>query len=168
MEIALKTAFYCYPSYEKIIFNLEQVVEKKAICSYSNPSKTLKQMEEIILINEKIAKLTELKCLISELLNRLSDEERLCVEYRFFKRFSAEIYDSAFIYKRYYYKKINRAFSRMVEEAYALGLDVDWLTCRFNTFKPFADTYKKLKNNQPLKGERVVKKRNTKKDLFVA
>ena len=72
MEIVLKTLLYSYPSLDIVVDGLEKLAEYKAITSFSNCHKTFEQMENIIKINDQMARVKELHSLTDDILKKLS------------------------------------------------------------------------------------------------
>ena len=84
MNDVIKTLFYSYPSFEGVLKATEKLVYFKAISSYKNNNKTLDQMEEILELNDRAARLKQVKSMVEELIDGLLDDEKQLIEYKYF------------------------------------------------------------------------------------
>ncbi len=123
MEIVLKTLLYSYPSFNIIVEGLEKLAEYKAITSFSNCHKTLQQMENIIKINDKLARIRELKDIIEGLLSKLTIKERMLIEYKFFKYDMPEGFDYS---TRAYFREQAKTFKKLLKKMKKKNYDEEW------------------------------------------
>lgn len=123
MEIVLKTLLYSYPSFNIIVEGLEKLAEYKAITSFSNCHKTLQQMENIIKINDKLARIRELKDIIEGLLSKLTIKERMLIEYKFFKYDMPEGFDYS---TRAYFREQTKTFKKLLKMMEKKNYDEEW------------------------------------------
>ena len=123
MEIVLKTLLYSYPSFNIIVEGLEKLAEYKAITSFSNCHKTLQQMENIIKINDKLARIRELQCIVERLLNKLTVKERMLIEYKYFKYEMPQGFDYS---SRAYFREQTKTFKRLLKLMQKKNYDEEW------------------------------------------
>ncbi len=142
MDVVLKTLLYSYPSFNIVIDGLEKLAEYKAISSFSCSSKTVKQMENIIRINEQIAKMDELKAIMECLLSKLSLKEKMLLEYKYFKHEMPDGFDCS---SRQYFREQNKLMKKLIKSMENKGYNVEWFEGNYLNIFFLKVKYKKLK-----------------------
>ena len=125
-----------------MIDGFEKLAEYKAISSFGNCAKTLKQMQEIIMINSQKARVIQLKDIAENLLGELSIKERMLIEYKYFKYKMPEGFDYN---SRNYFRAQIRVFNKLVKKMNERGYDQDWFESNFLDIFVLDNKYKKLK-----------------------
>jgi hypothetical protein len=142
MEIVLKTLLYSYPSLDIVVDGLEKLAEYKAITSFSNCHKTLQQMENIIKINDQMARVKELHSLTEGILNKLSLKERMLVEYKFFKYELPEGFDHN---SRAYFREQTKTFNKLLKIMKNKNYDEEWFKDNYFDIYVLRNKFQKLK-----------------------
>ena len=142
MEIVLKTLLYSYPSFNIIVEGLEKLAEYKAITSFSNCHKTLQQMENIIKINDRKARISELNCIVERLLNKLTVKERMLIEYKYFKYEMPQGFDYS---SRAYFRAQTKTFKKLLKLMENRGYDEEWFKNNYFDIYVLRNKFQKLK-----------------------
>jgi hypothetical protein len=142
MEIVLKTLLYSYPSLDIVVDGLEKLAEYKAITSFSNCHKTLQQMENIIKINDQMARIKELHSLTEGILNNLSLKERMLVEYKFFKYEPPAGFDHS---SRGYFREQTKTFNKLLNIMKRKNYDEEWFKDNYFDIYVLRNKFQKLK-----------------------
>lgn len=153
MENVVNTVLYCYPSFQSVINGMERLAYFKAISSFKDCTKTLSQIEEILQINSQKERLKNLKRTVECILSQLSTEEKMLIEYKFFKIKPSEDYDCT---SRKYFRKQNKLYKKLLEIFKVKSLDNEWfeenyfdiyfLKCKYLRFKTH-ESKKGVKNS---------------------
>ena len=80
-----KCILYSYSSLEAVMDQIDELVEKKALASMSDTSPAYFQCEKIVLFTMQKDLLIETKRTVDKILERLTDYERECLDYKYFK-----------------------------------------------------------------------------------
>ena len=142
MEIVLKTLLYSYPSLDIVVDGLEKLAEYKAITSFSNCHKTLQQMENIIKINDQMARVKELHSLTDDILKSLSLRERMLVEYKFFKYEPPSGFDHS---SRAYFREQTKTFNKLLNIMKDNNYDEEWFKNNYFDIYVLRNKFQKLK-----------------------
>ena len=150
MNDVIKTLLYCYPSFIDVIKATDKLVYYKAITSYKDNSKTCAQMNEIVLLNERSARLVWIKGVIDQLLAELTPYERQLVEYKYFHIMQDENFDSS---ARSYFRKQLKLEKKIEKLMDYLKPDENWfyenlgdiyfLRAKYQRIKKMAETCRK-------------------------
>lgn len=105
-----KTILYVYPNVESVIEQIDELVEKKAITSMNDYSPCLSQCEKITELTRQKREFIYLKNVLDRVLERLSEEEKVYLEYKYFKRKNKrDLGDYDFTSRNYFRKQIKLA-----------------------------------------------------------
>ena len=86
--IFAKTALYAYPNIMAITEQIDELVEKKALCSMNNFSPAIEQFNKIVGLTEQKKIMFALKLYIDDVIANFTKDELDCLEYKYFKYFS--------------------------------------------------------------------------------
>lgn len=142
MNIVLKTVLYSYTALDGIVEGLDELVLYKAVSSFQSSSKTLAQMDKILLLQNQADRLTGLKVLVEDILSRLSDEERRLAEYKFFRKKSGDDFDYS---SRKYFRKQKKLEAKLDKIAEKRGINEEWFKREFSDVYFLRVKYSKLK-----------------------
>lgn len=123
MNDVIKTLLYSYPSFEGVLKATEKLVYFKAVSSYKNCNKTIKQMEEILELNDRASRILRAKNMIDELIEGLSDEERKLIEYKYFHYSMGDDFDFT---SRKYFRRQLKLERKIAARFLSLGIDDKW------------------------------------------
>ena len=145
MDIILKTLLYSYPTFDVAIEGLEKLVEYKALTSFANCHKTVKQMEEIIKINSQSERIYDLKRLVNGFLDKLTLKERMLIEYKFFKYKMPEGFDYC---SRRYFREQLKVFEKLLKIMEKNKYDEKWFKSNYGDIFFLQVKYKNLKRTK--------------------
>lgn len=123
MNDVTKTLLYSYPSFDGVLKGISDLIKFKAVTSYKNSNKTYDQMNEIVDLNGKKARIIKLKEQIEALMGMLSQEERSLIEYKYFNRKITEGFDYS---SRGYFRKQLRLEKKLDKIAEKNKLTEEW------------------------------------------
>ncbi len=119
-DIYVKTLLYAYPNIQKINFRIDEIVKKKALSSMTNCTSCLEQCNKIVKLTMQKGILFEIKHYVNKILSRLDNYERVCVEYKYFKKKSKKDLEGVDLSSRSYFRKQKKIIEY-------LGFCFDWL-----------------------------------------
>lgn len=157
MNEVIKTLLYSYPSFDGITEATDRLVYYKAISSYKDNTKTVKQMNEIAALNERAARIVWAKGIIDKLLGELSPLERQLIEYKYFNREQGVGFDSS---SRAYFRKQLRLEKKIVAALAYLKPDEEWFMENFGEIYFLRAKYLKMKALSVNAKKNAAKERN--------
>lgn len=123
MNVVIKTLLYSYPSFDEVIKATDKLVYYKALSSYKDNLKTYDQMNEIVFLNERSARIVWVKGIIDKLIAELTPFERQLVEYKYFHIKQGEDFDST---SRAYFRKQLKLEKKIDKKTAYLAPDEEW------------------------------------------
>lgn len=156
-----KTALYAYPNLQAIADQIDELVEKKAFASISDYSSALSQCEKIVDFTFQKDALFALKLRLEDILSKLSQREKDCLEYKYFKRKPKEYFIGFDFESRGYFRAQQRLAKKISSALEKDGGTDEWFeqTClHMDFFKELLKrtiehekSYVKKKKTQPKK-----------------
>lgn len=114
-----KSILYAYANLEEVIEQIDEHIERKALCSINDYSPCLEQCEKIIeLIGQKDV-LIDLKIKAENVLKKFTDEELDYFDYKYFKIRPKEYYQDFDSFSRNYFRrqiKLADKFCKLIEK----------------------------------------------------
>jgi len=121
------TLLTVYRHLPKMAAVIERTVDKRAVSSMRTGRKsTLEQLEELCALIAEKEFYRELAVKLKEVLNSLSEEDRLLLEYKYFRRKDASRYETIRPETRTYYRKQNRAYDAFLLQLLSRGMSQKW------------------------------------------
>ncbi|MDY4186484.1 MAG: hypothetical protein SOX77_01325 [Candidatus Borkfalkiaceae bacterium] len=142
MNLVMKTVLYSYPSFDGVLDGIEKLVYFKAVTSYTDCNKTLKQADKILLLNNQADRIRMLKNTVNEILCEILPEERELLEYKYFKYKKPEGFD--YTSRKYFRKQIKFA-KKLDKIAEKKGFDEKWFDENFSDIYFLKVKFQKLK-----------------------
>ncbi len=100
-----KSVLYSYPHLSDLAEQFDQSVERKALNSMTNYSPCIFQCEEILSLTEQKKSVLLLWLVMKKIILKLSNEEMLYLDYKYFKKMPKEVYDNFDTSSRNYFRK---------------------------------------------------------------
>ncbi len=123
-----KTVLYIYPEIDKIVARVDEKFKERVFASRIDTSPALEQCNELVKLTEIKSALLALKGVTNEWLKKISDEERVMVEYKYFgKKSNLAVVD---IHKRQYYRKQTKLASAFLFWLEKRGISEEWFNKR--------------------------------------
>ncbi len=157
MNDVIKTLLYSYPSFDAIVEATDKLVYYKAITSYKNNSKTCDQMNEILALNERSARICWIKGVIDRLLSELTPFERQLIEYKYFHIDKTYDFDPS---SRGYFRrqlKLEKTIEKLLDY---LNPDEEWFIENLGDIYFLRSKYKKIKKMSECGRKNSAKERN--------
>ena len=114
-----KSILYAYTNLEEVIEQIDEIIERKALCSISDYSPCIEQCEKIIdLIGQKDV-LIDLKIKAEKALKQFTNEELDYLDYKYFKVRPKEYYQDFDSFSRNYFRrqvKLANKFANLIEK----------------------------------------------------
>lgn len=165
-----KTVLYAYPHIEKIMDEIDEIVERKAVYSMNDCSPCIDQAEKILSLTAQKDALIKLKLACDEVVKNFNQAEKDCLDYKYFKKNPKEYYKDFDYTGRTYFRRqtlIAKKFSHLLEFQ---GIDDQWFqeNCLIINFikalykrvvaheKSVAKTNKAKKRTRDNNGEQVI------------
>lgn len=114
-----KTALYVYPKLDALIKGIDETFVRKIKESRYDSSPVLKQCEDLIKLTEIKENLIALKSAVEKVYDGLTDEDKLLVAYKYFKRGDKNSYEKS---SRSYYRRQIKLAEMLKERFEAIGL----------------------------------------------
>lgn len=143
MNNVIKTVLYSYPSFDGVLDGIEKLAYFKAVTSYTDCNKTLKQADKILLLNNQADRIRYLKSIVNGVLSQLLPEERDLIEYKYFRYKKPEDFDYT---SRKYFRKQLKLEKKLDKIAQKKGFDEDWFDENFSDIYFLKVKFNKLKN----------------------
>ncbi len=121
-----KAVLYAYKNLTKVMEQIDELVEKKALASLSDLSPCLSQCEKILSYTKQKDVLITLKIVVDNILKKFSDEDLTFFSYKYFKDRPKEFFVNFDYTGRAYFRrqvKLALTFSEKLEKA---GIDDRW------------------------------------------
>lgn len=141
-----KAILYIYPKLENIISQIDQVIMKKALASFSDVSPCEVQAEKILALIKKKDLLIDLKIKIDEILTKFTEDELKYFEYKYFKRKPKSFFEGFDVQGRNYFRKQNKLFEKFMLKLKFYG--VTELFDEYAKINFFEEIVERLKNAQ--------------------
>lgn len=119
-----KAMLTSYKNLDSVIKQIENLIVKKAKGSFYNLGSTVTLSNELITLGEVRLDLIELKEVIEETLSKINEEDRVLLEYKYFKIIpNIENFDHT---SRNYFRKQVKAINRFNLKLQSLGYTEEW------------------------------------------
>ena len=124
----VKCMLYAYGHIKEVLCQIDDLVLKNALASMQNVSPCEEQCEKIIFFTERKKTILKLGLLVEDILDKFSSEDRLMIEYKYFRHLLPKGQKLPDIYSRNYYRRQNILLNKISRECLKRGFDD-------NTFK---------------------------------
>ena len=114
-----KSILYAYVNLEEVIEQIDEIIERKALCSMNDYSPCLEQCEKIIELIDQKDVLINLKIKTENVLKTFTDEELDYLDYKYFKVRPKEYYEDFDFFSRNYFRrqvKLANKFCSLIEK----------------------------------------------------
>ena len=102
-----KCILYAYANLESILEQIDSLVEKKALASMDDFSPCIEQCEKVLALTEQKDVIIDLKLKCDKILTKFTDEEKDCLDYRYFKQKPKEYFiDFDFVSRAYFRRQL--------------------------------------------------------------
>ncbi len=125
-DLYVKTLLYAYPNVRKIINRIDEVVKKKALSSMTDCSDCQEQCEKIVRLTVQKGVLFEINYYLEKILSRLFEEEKLYLEYKYFKTKTKDELKGVDLSSRNYFRKQQKLFEHISNCFIWLNLADSW------------------------------------------
>ena len=123
-----KTVLYLYPMLESIISQIDGIVLRRALASFSDTSPCVEQAERIIKYTEIKKLLIGLKIKTDKLLGTFTEDELKYFEYKYFRRKPKIYYEGFDTECRNYFRKQQRLLERFSRKLNSAGMTEVWFS----------------------------------------
>jgi len=152
-DLYTKVILYSYPCLEKLVEQIDVLVEKKAYSSMDNFEPAIEISKEILSLTEQKKRIIQLFYIVSDVLDKFTKDELDCLEYRYFKRKPKEYFKDFDSVSRGYFRKQIRNFKKFSELIERFGysdsrVEADLLNIKF--FNELTKRLNKLENEKKL------------------
>lgn len=139
-----KSVLYAYPHLEAIMEQLDELVERKALCSMNDYSPCLEIAEKILDFTAQKDVFITLKILSDKVLKKFNGDELDCFDYKYFKQKPKEYYIGFDAESRGYFRKQIRIAKKFAELLEHLGATDEWFEKNCMRMDFFKDMYKRV------------------------
>ncbi len=139
-----KTVLYAYPHIEGVIEQIDELVQKKALCSINDYSPCIEIAEKILDFTHQKDVLIRLKILADKALSKFSDEQLDYLDYKYFKVKPKDYYIGFDASGRTYFRRqvaLAKKFSERLEKA---GLSDKWFESECLTMDFFKEMLRRV------------------------
>lgn len=152
-----KTALYVYPSIEKLISQIDGLVEKRAYASMEMFIPCEEICDYIIGLTEQKKKWLRLYLVIKDLLKSFSKEEIEYIDYKYFRKRSFETKGlSEFYASRNYYRKQKRIVNECAKILEEKGYNEEWFIREYMDIPFFKEAYRRTLKRDEMIQERYL------------
>ena len=121
-----KCALYAYPNIEAVMEQIDDLVERRALASMNDFSPCEEQCEKIITLTNQKDVLIELKLVTDKVLEKMTDYQKDCLDYKYFKQKPKEYFIGFDTVSRGYFRRQNRIVERISLLFEKLGATDKW------------------------------------------
>lgn len=121
-----KTVLYAYPNIKEIIEQIDELVERKALCSINDYSPCIEIAEKILDFTSQKVTLIELESVAKRALCKFTQEEMDHLDYKYFKKKPKKYYDGFDAESRGYFRRQIRIVKIFSERLEKLGANDEW------------------------------------------
>lgn len=139
-----KSVLYAYPHIESIMGQLDELVERKALCSINDYSPCVEIAEKILDFTAQKDVFISLKIVADKVLKKFTEDEIDCFDYKYFRQKPKEYFTGFDSESRGYFRKqvkLAKKFSMLLEKA---GATDDWFENNCMKMDFFKDMYKRV------------------------
>lgn len=140
-----KTALYVYPKLNALITGIDETFVRKINESRYDYSPALKQCEDLIKLTEIKENLIALKSAVEKVYEGLTDEDKLLVAYKYFKRGDKNLYEKS---SRSYYRRQIKLAEILKERFEAIGLTEEKFEKNFMSVPFIREEHKKVEKRE--------------------
>lgn len=112
-ELYTKVLLYAYPCVDKLIEQIDELVEKKAYSSMDDFSPCIEISNKILNLTEQKKRIIQIYYIVSDVLSKLSNYEKDCLEYKYFKRLDKEHFKDFDSTSRTYFRNQIKCLKRV-------------------------------------------------------
>ncbi len=159
-----KCVLFGYPHLKELTEQIDNIVEKKALGSMSNFSPCLFQCEEILDLTEQKKNLIFLLVIMKKITLKLTREESVYLDYKYFKRLPKDVYLGFDFSSRNYFRKQVRLAEKVAYLLEQEGVDDQCFEQKFLIMDFFKEMLKRVeeierssRKNKPVKEKNVFK-----------
>lgn len=154
--IFAKTALYAYPNIMAITEQIDELVEKKALCSMNDFSPALEQFNKIADLTEQKKVMFALKLHLDDVIAKLTKEEIDCLEYKYFKRKNKKYFENFDFSSRSYFRRQVKLINKISKALEFAGATDAWFIKNCMCIDFFKELLKRVveleKNSKKNKG----------------
>lgn len=141
----MKTIFYSYPMIDNVVMGIDKLVLYKALTSYCDCSKTMQQIDKILLLQNQADRLKNLQNILNNFVNSLPDEQVKLIEYKYFRKQMEEDFDYT---SRQYFRKQKKLTEKILRFVERNNMDEKWFLENFSDIDFLNKTYLKIKQDE--------------------
>lgn len=156
-----KCALYAYPNILAVMEQIDELVERRALTSMSDFSPCEEQCEKIIALTNQKDVLIELKLITDKVLSKITDYQKDCLDYKYFKQKPKEYFIGFDTTSRGYFRRQIRAVERVSELFTKFGATDEWFEQNCLEMEFFRELLRRVK----LKEEKLKKNKQVNKSI---
>ena len=122
-EIYIKAMLYAYPHVGEVCDQLDEVVLSKALSSMSNIAPCEEQCQKILALTEQKLTVMEVKEYVDKVISKLTEHQKMSLEYKYFKRRPKEYYKDFDFTSRNFYRNQPKIIAKINKILTQMGVD---------------------------------------------
>lgn len=155
-----KTVLYAYSNIESVMEQIDDFVERKALSSMTDYSPCIEQCEKMINYTAQKIALIELKNFADNVILKLNEYEKDCLDYKYFKKHPKEYYIGFDYQSRTYFRRQVKLIQKIAKAFDKVGLTDKWFekNCLNNNF--FKELKKRVIKHEMLFNKNIKKQKS--------
>ncbi len=125
-RIYAKAVLYAYPHIDELIEQIDELKIKDALSSINDVSPAFTQCEKLVNLVFQEQTLAELKEMTARALEKFSQDEMDCLDYKYFKVKPKSYYACFDAKSRAYFRKQNRLILKVADKLERAGVTDEW------------------------------------------
>ena len=121
-----KAVLYAYPNIDAVIGQIDELVERKALSSISDFSPCIEQCEKILNFSKQKCALIILKDSVQKILSTFTEQELICLDYKYFHKKKKSEYAGFDFFGRNYFRKQIRIANKFSDKLEKAGITDEW------------------------------------------
>ena len=156
-----KAVLYSYSNLERLCDAIDEQVEQRALSSIDDYTPAIEQYEKILSCTAQKDLIIDLKATVNLILDKMSEEERSFIVYKYFKKQQCADNDKAEFKTRNYYRKQVRLAERFARWLAIYGIDDEYFERNYLQIDFFKQLIRKVEEHevQCLKNARSSRKK---------
>lgn len=145
-----KSILYLYKDVDKLIDQIDELVEKKALSSMYDLSPCQDICESILNLTEQKDAIITLKLKTEDALSKFTDEDLIYLEYKYFRKADKERYKNLDYTSRAYFRKQIKLVEKFALRLEKKGVNDEWFNKNCLSINFFVELVRKVKEIEEL------------------
>ena len=141
-----KCLLFAYPHLLELSEQIDTIVEKRALSSMTNFKPCITLCDEILDLTEQKKNFLKIYLILNKIVEKLSFQEKIYLDYKYFKKLSSADYEGYDFSSRNYFRKQIKLVNKIAEQLEKEGIDDGFFLDKLLSTDFFAEMLKRVKD----------------------